>query len=121
MEFEGQDQMLFSVFKRGEVFGYEPHIFPGQRVLSPFTIKTNEKTRLLVIAKEAVDKYCAPILKEQFEIKYDFLQQLRQLGDIRESFDRLLPLVSIAKHRVVPKRSIIVSQGEAKQNIFFVK
>ena len=47
--------MLFSVFQRGEVFGYEPHIFPGQRVVSPFTIKTNEKTRLLVIEKGAVD------------------------------------------------------------------
>ena len=120
-EFEGQDQMLFSVFKRGEVFGHEPHIFPGRRVLAPFTIKTNEKTRLLVIEKEAVDKYCAKILRGQFDVKYDFLQQLRQLGKTRDSFDRMLPLVSIAKHRTVPKQSIIVSQGEAKEHIFFVK
>ena len=46
--------MLFSVLKEGEVFGHFSHIFSAFNISSPFTVKTNEKTRYIQISAEAV-------------------------------------------------------------------
>lgn len=96
-KYEGEDQMLFDELEKGQVFGFIPHIFRDQNVLSPFTIKTNEKTRLLVIEKEGVDKFCSEFLRQEFMDKYNFLKQLKYFGDTRLSFHRILPIVSQAK------------------------
>jgi len=70
--------MLFAEMKQGEIFGHPTHIFP--QVMSPFTIKTNEKTRLRIIENPAVylpskdNVTCKDYLLEEFNSKYRFMK-----------------------------------------------
>lgn len=52
-KYEGEDLMLVGTYKRGETFGYLSYIF-DENIRAPFTIKTNEKTRLILIEKKAI-------------------------------------------------------------------
>jgi hypothetical protein len=47
---------LFASIGSGEIFGQLQYIFPQSRgdIRQPFTIKTNEKTRLIVIDRKAI-------------------------------------------------------------------
>jgi len=100
--------MLFSVLEEGEVFGHFSHIFAAFNVSSPFTVKTNEKTRYIQISAEAVQRYCKDYLIEQFTFKYDFMKNLKCLGDTKNSFSRMLPIVAVAKFLSVPKNTLII-------------
>ena len=89
--------MSFPACLKGEVFGHLTHIFKHEGLLAPYTIKTNEKTRLLVIEKEGVDKYVGPFLKQDFEMKYNFLRALDYFGDTRLNLVRMLPFIARSK------------------------
>ena len=84
-KFDGEDQLLLGSHKSGEVFGHLDYIFDG-KISSPFTIKTNEKTRLILIQKEAINLFCKEYLLEEFNVKYRFMKELNCLGDTRHSF-----------------------------------
>ncbi len=47
-------------------------------------------------------------LIEQFTFKFDFMKNLKCLGDTRNSFNRMLPLVAVAKFISVPKNTLII-------------
>ena len=56
-KYDGEDQMGFGELRSGEIFNDLPYVYPpGQKdlVTCPFTIKTNEKTKLLIIEKEGI-------------------------------------------------------------------
>ena len=46
-KYEGEDQILFGELAPGMIFGHISHIFKDFRVMSPYTIKTNEKTKYI--------------------------------------------------------------------------
>lgn len=56
-KYDGEDQLLFASARSGEIFGQLQYIFPKSRgeIRQPFTIKTNEKTRLIMIDSKAID------------------------------------------------------------------
>ena len=53
-KYEGEDQLLFNELKPGMVFGHISHIFRDSKVMSPYTIKTNEKTKYIMIETPAL-------------------------------------------------------------------
>lgn len=58
-KYEGEDQILFGELKSGDIFNHLPYVYPGELkdyVTCPYTIKTDEKTRLMIINKEGVSK-----------------------------------------------------------------
>ena len=113
-KYEGQDQILFAELKAGEVFGHISHIFKNFRVMSPYTIKTNEKTKYIIIEKAALEitsregMSISSFLLDDFNLKYRYMRDLKCLGDMRHSFNRMLPLVSKCQTRKIPKNSLII-------------
>ena len=77
-------------------------------VLAPYTIKTNEKTRLLVIEKEGIDKYVGDFLRAEFELKYTYLKQLLYFGDTRLNLIRMMPFVARTKIMRIQNHSVIL-------------
>ena len=94
---------MFAELKPGEVFGHISHIFKNFRVMSPYTIKTNEKTKYIMIESPAlsiqgaenmtIDSY----LLDDFNLKYRFMKELKCLSGMKHSFNKMLPLVAISK------------------------
>ena len=119
-KYEGEDLMLVGTFKRGEQFGFLSYIF-DENIRAPFTIKTNEKTRLILIEKKAIQLYCKDHLKEEFNSKYRFMKELKCLGDTRHSFLRMLPIIMRAKLKSVAKNTLLIRQGEPTGKIYFIK
>jgi CRP-like cAMP-binding protein len=119
-KYEGEDQLLLGTFKRGETFGYLGYIF-DEKIPPPFTIKTNEKTRLILIESKAVELYCKDHILEEFNSKYRFMKELKCLGDTRHSFIRMLPIIMRSKLKRVAKNTLIVRQGEPTGKIYFIK
>ena len=51
-KYEGEDQLIFAHIKTGHLFNHWVYIYPEalkDEITCPFTIKTNEKTRILII------------------------------------------------------------------------
>ena len=72
-KYDGEDQMQFGVLKPGEVFGHLPYVYPAEykdTAACPFTIKTNEKTRLLIIQKAGISLLFKEYLMHQFKSKF---------------------------------------------------
>ena len=119
--------MHFAELKSGEIFGHLTHIFQDAGILSPFTIKTNEKTKYIEINKAAFDiasndgVTIKDYLVSIFNSKFNFFKKLKVLGDLRHSFARMLPFTARATIRKVPTNTLIVRQGEAADNIYFIK
>jgi hypothetical protein len=118
--YEGQDQLLIGALKSGEVFGYLSYIFDNS-VKSPFTIKTNEKTRLILVEKKAIELYCKDYLLEEFYSKYRFMKELKCLGETRHSFFKMLPIITISKLKRIAKNTLLLKQGENTGKIYFIK
>ena len=95
-KYDGEDQMQVGTFKRGETFGYLSYVF-DENIGAPFTVKTNEKTRLILIEKKAIELYCREYLLEEFNSKYRFMKELKCLGDTRHSFINMLPIIMRSK------------------------
>lgn len=112
--------MLVGTFKRGESFGYLSYIF-GEKIRAPFTIKTNEKTRLILIEKKAIQLYCKEYLQEEFNSKYRFMKELKCLGDTRHAFLRMLPIIMRSKLKRVAKNTVMIRQGDPTGKIYFIK
>ena len=112
--------MLVGTFKRGESFGYVSYIF-DENIRAPFTIKTNEKTRLILIDKKAIELFCKDHLREEFNSKYRFLKELKCLGDTRHSFIRMLPIIMRSKLKRVAKNTLLIKQGDPTNKIYFIK
>lgn len=90
-------------------------------IKSPFTIKTNEKTKLIIIDKSALDFHIREYLHEEFYSKYRFMRELKCLGKSRHSFTNMLPIVARSKLKRVQKNTLILRQGDATKNIYFIK
>jgi len=52
-KYEGEDQLLFGLISAGEILSHWSYARPenSDDLYYPFTIKTNEKTKLLIISK----------------------------------------------------------------------
>jgi hypothetical protein len=69
--------MNFGELRSGEIFNHLPYVQPaGQKdlVSCPFTIKTNEKTKLLILEKEGITQTVRDHIIDEFESKYRFLK-----------------------------------------------
>ena len=78
--------MNFGELRTGEIFGHLPYVYPQEvrdSVTCPFTIKTNEKTKLLILEKSGISKNVREYMIEEFQSKYRFMKQLQCLGSIR--------------------------------------
>lgn len=106
-KYAGEDQLLFCSVGSGEIFGHLQYIF-NDNVKQPFTIKTNEKTRLIVFDKKAIELYCKDFLLEEFNSKYRFLKELKCLGETRLSFTKMVPLIARSKLKRVAKDTLLI-------------
>jgi len=76
-KYEGEDQMNFGELRTGEIFNHLPYVYPQEvkdHITCPFTIKTNEKTKLLIIEKDGISKNVRDYLIEEFQSKYRFMK-----------------------------------------------
>jgi predicted nucleic acid-binding protein len=76
--------------------------------MSATTIKTNEKTRLIIIDKEGIELYCKEYLLAEFNQKWRHFNSLKCLGELRHDFQKLLPILNRAKLKRVPKNTLII-------------
>lgn len=65
----------------------------------------------------SIDSY----LLDDFNLKYRFMKELKCLSDMKNSFNKMLPLVATAKIRKIPKNTLIIRQGDELENIYFIK
>jgi hypothetical protein len=49
------------------------------------------------------------------------MKELKCLGETRLSFTRMLPIVARSKLKRVSKDTLMIKQGEAMKNIYFIK
>lgn len=101
--------MLIRNLREGEMFGHLNFMFPPELIIgSPFTIKSKEKAKILLINKEAFKKYCLDFIMYYFSIKYRFFKDLKVLGDVRHNFMRLIPILLCSKLKKAAKNTLIV-------------
>jgi hypothetical protein len=81
----------------GTLFGVESHIYPD--CMSCVTAMTDEKTKLLFIDKEGVDKYLKEDFLAQYETIFNFYNEQMFLKATNPSFTELLPLVMMTKQK----------------------
>ena len=90
-------------------------------VKKPFTVKTNEKTRLIKVKKEAVCEITKQFLREEFISKLRYLKEMKCLGQTRFSFSRILPILLRSKRKRVQQNTMILKQGDPLKNVYFIK
>ena len=101
--------MLIRNLREGEMFGYLNFMFPPELIIgTPFTIKSKEKAKILLIDKETFKKYILDFIMYNFSIKYKFFRDLKVLGDVRHNFMRLMPILLCSKPKKAPKNTLIV-------------
>jgi len=86
-KYEGEDQLLFGRFLAGSLLSHWPYGRPEKSddLHYPFTIKTNEKTKLLLISKSIAEEIRETI-SDITDRYLKFLCRLECIGNIRFSF-----------------------------------
>ena len=101
--------MLIRNLQEGEMFGYFHFMFPPELIIgNPFTVKSKEKAKILLINKNSFQKYILDFMMYNFSIKYRFFKDLKVLGDVRNNFMRLMPILLCSKLKKTAKNTLIV-------------
>lgn len=100
----------------GSIFGELSLLFKSKRTA---TVKTQEKTLVIVISREAFDKYMkAPILSKLTGI-IEYFKSISFLDSLENN--KLLILASKTKTVVVQSSTLVVRQGSKSKYLYFIR